>query len=94
LPARCWRACRPTRRPPSCNEWAGGIDERRLLTRLDRLAADATDAGFSSPAVILVGSAIGESVERAWGARDDWRDQVEVMQGGEPLAHAAIAHAA
>jgi uroporphyrin-III C-methyltransferase len=67
-------------------QWAGGVDERRLVTRLDRLATDATSAGFASPAVILVGAAIGESVERVW-------VEGEPMQG-EPLAHEVIAHAA
>ena len=47
-------------------QWAGSIHERRLLTRLERLAADADDAGFGSPAVILVGDAIGESVQALW----------------------------
>jgi uroporphyrin-III C-methyltransferase len=56
------------------------------VTRLDRLATDATSAGFASPAVILVGAAIGESVERVW-------VEGEPMQG-EPLAHEVIAHAA
>lgn len=53
-------------------ERAGAIDARRLLTRPDRLAADATHAGFGSPAVILMGSTVGESVERARVERDDW----------------------
>ena len=56
----------PAETPAAVVQWAGSANERRLLTRLDRLAADATDAGFGSPAVILVGDAIGESVEAMW----------------------------
>jgi uroporphyrin-III C-methyltransferase len=76
----------PADTPAAVVQWAGGVDERRLVTRLDRLATDATSAGFASPAVILVGAAIGESVERVW-------VEGEPMQG-EPLAHEVIAHAA
>ena len=35
--------------------------ERRLLTTLDQLAACSVQQGFGSPAIILVGSAVGES---------------------------------
>jgi uroporphyrin-III C-methyltransferase len=56
----------PAETPAAVVQWAGGANERRLLTRLDRLAADATDAGFGSPAVILIGNAIGESMETDW----------------------------
>ncbi|MFM0692623.1 uroporphyrinogen-III C-methyltransferase [Paraburkholderia sp. GV068] len=56
----------PADTPAAVVQWAGSANERRLLTRLDRLAADATDEGFGSPAVILVGDAIGESVEAMW----------------------------
>jgi uroporphyrin-III C-methyltransferase len=56
----------PAETPAAVVQWAGSANERRLLTRLDRLAADATDEGFGSPAVILVGDAIGESVEAMW----------------------------
>jgi len=58
----------PADTPAAVVQWAGAIAERRLLTRLDRLAADAVDADFDSPAVILVGDAIGESVEAEYGA--------------------------
>jgi len=56
----------PADTPTAVVQWAGSANERRLVTRLDRLAADASDAGFGSPAVILVGDAIGESVEAMW----------------------------
>jgi uroporphyrin-III C-methyltransferase len=56
----------PAETPAAVVQWAGGANERRLLTRLDRLAADATDARFGSPAVILIGNAIGESMETDW----------------------------
>ncbi|MCC8391460.1 uroporphyrinogen-III C-methyltransferase [Paraburkholderia sp. MMS20-SJTR3] len=54
----------PAATPAALVQWAGGVDERRLLTRLDRLAADAMSAGFGSPAVILVGDAVGESARQ------------------------------
>ncbi|HKU17007.1 MAG TPA: uroporphyrinogen-III C-methyltransferase [Steroidobacteraceae bacterium] len=47
--------------PAAVVQWAGTDRERRLLTRLDRLAEEASCAGFGSPAVILVGDAIGEA---------------------------------
>ncbi|WOD20045.1 uroporphyrinogen-III C-methyltransferase [Paraburkholderia kirstenboschensis] len=64
----------PAGTPAAVVQWAGGANERRLLTRLDRLAADATDAGFGSPAVILIGSAIGESMETGWAQDASSRD--------------------
>jgi uroporphyrin-III C-methyltransferase len=80
--------------PAAVVQWAGGIDERRLLTRLDRLAADAADAGFDSPAVILVGSAIGESVERRWGEHGDPREATAVWQADDAVERESIAYAA
>ncbi|GAB3625885.1 Uroporphyrinogen-III C-methyltransferase [Pandoraea terrae] len=47
--------------PAAVVQWAGSPNERRLLTRLDRLAADAEAAGMASPSVILIGGAIGEA---------------------------------
>jgi uroporphyrin-III C-methyltransferase len=84
----------PADTPAAVVQWAGSVDERRLLTRLDRLAADATSAGFASPAVILVGSAIGESVERSWAEGEARYAQAETLQAAEPRAHEVIAHAA
>ncbi|CAH2899261.1 MAG: Uroporphyrinogen-III methyltransferase (EC [uncultured Paraburkholderia sp.] len=56
----------PGNTPAAVVQWAGSVNERRLLTRLERLADDADAAGFGSPAVILVGDAIGESVQALW----------------------------
>jgi uroporphyrin-III C-methyltransferase len=72
-------------------QWAGGSNERRLVSRLDRLAADATRAGFGSPAVILVGSAIGES---AWVGDNASRNEAAAMQADMQNAREAIAQAA
>jgi uroporphyrin-III C-methyltransferase len=47
--------------PAAVVQWAGTREERRLVARLDRLADEACAAGFGSPAVILVGDAIGEA---------------------------------
>jgi uroporphyrin-III C-methyltransferase len=80
--------------PAAVVQWAGGINERRLLTRLDRLADDATNAGFDSPAVILVGSAIGESVERMCGEHDGQLAAAAAMNADDALARETIAYAA
>lgn len=64
--------------PAAVVQWAGTDRERRLLTRLDRLAEEAGCAGFGSPAVILVGDAIGE----AQAAARDHADPGRV--GGRP----------
>jgi uroporphyrin-III C-methyltransferase len=53
----------PPSMPVAVVQWAGTPDERRWLGTLDRLAIDATEAGLGSPAVILVGNAIGEAVQ-------------------------------
>ena len=52
----------PATTPAAVVQWAGTATERRLLSQLDRLAHDATDAGLGSPAVILIGNAVGEAV--------------------------------
>jgi uroporphyrin-III C-methyltransferase len=79
----------PAGTPAAVVQWAGGIDERRLLTRLDRLAADALGAGFGSPAVILVGNAVGESAEARC-----WERERRGEQGVDSLPASAIARAA
>jgi uroporphyrin-III C-methyltransferase len=79
----------PAGTPAAVVQWAGGIDERRLLTRLDRLAADALGAGFGSPAVILVGNAVGESAEVRY-----WERERRGEQDGDGLPASAIARAA
>jgi uroporphyrin-III C-methyltransferase len=53
----------PASTPAAVVQWAGTSDERRWLGTLDRLAINATQAGLGSPAVILVGNAIGEAVQ-------------------------------
>ncbi|QCP53451.1 uroporphyrinogen-III C-methyltransferase [Trinickia violacea] len=45
--------------PAAVVQWAGSASERRLLSRLGSLADDVAAAGFGSPAVILIGDAIG-----------------------------------
>ncbi|KXU87711.1 uroporphyrin-III methyltransferase [Paraburkholderia monticola] len=79
----------PAATPAAVVQWAGGSDERRLLTRLDRLAADALGAGFGSPAVILVGDAVGESAEAPW-----WERENRGEQGRDSLPAPVIARAA
>ncbi len=51
----------PPATPAAVVQRAGSRDERRLSSRLGRLAADAAAAGIGSPAVILIGDAIGEA---------------------------------
>jgi len=62
-------------------QWAGSAGERRLVTTLGRLAAEANAAGLGSPAVILVGDAIGEA--EAFGVLDSRH------AASDGLAHAA-----
>ena len=84
----------PADTPAAVVQWAGGANERRLLTRLDRLAADAASADFGSPAVILVGSAIGESVERgSEGSKESCEDRA-AMRAEPFVADEAIVRAA
>lgn len=84
----------PADTPAAVVQWAGGVNERRLLTRLDRLAADAASAEFGSPAVILVGSAVGESVERGaeW-SNESGNAPADAVANGQ-TAGKAIAQAA
>ncbi|MBB5470907.1 uroporphyrin-III C-methyltransferase [Paraburkholderia sp. CI2] len=79
----------PAETPAAVVQWAGGGGERRLLTRLDRLAADALGAGFGSPAVILVGNAVGESAEAPC-----WEREARGNRDGQTLAASAMARAA
>jgi uroporphyrin-III C-methyltransferase len=51
----------PPSTPAAVVQWAGTPGERRLMSRLGRLAADAAAAGLGSPAVILIGDALGEA---------------------------------
>jgi uroporphyrin-III C-methyltransferase len=53
----------PATTPAAVVQWAGTATERRWLGRLDRLAIDAVNEGLGSPAVILIGQAIGEAVD-------------------------------
>ena len=51
--------------PAAVVQWAGTAHERRLVSPLDQLARRALDGGFGSPAVILIGDAIGEAMSDA-----------------------------
>lgn len=51
----------PARTPAAVVQWAGMPSERRWLGRLDQLATGPVRAGLGSPAVILIGNAIGEA---------------------------------
>ncbi|WP_027467362.1 uroporphyrinogen-III C-methyltransferase [Deefgea rivuli] len=51
----------PDSTPAAVVQWASTPQERCLLSTLGKLAFDATAAGIGSPAIILVGDAIGES---------------------------------
>jgi uroporphyrin-III C-methyltransferase len=52
----------PPHTPAAVVQWAGTAKERRVLGTLADLAQTAQAAGIASPAVILVGGAIGEAV--------------------------------
>ncbi|KIG03606.1 uroporphyrinogen-III C-methyltransferase [Caballeronia concitans] len=66
----------PATTPAAVVQHAGSHEEKRLVTTLARLADDAAAAGLGSPAVILVGAAIGEAAAFA-------------AHGGRSFAHAA-----
>ncbi|WP_185219036.1 uroporphyrinogen-III C-methyltransferase [Paraburkholderia dinghuensis] len=51
----------PVQTPAAIVEWAGTTRERRVVATLDDIARLAGAAGIVSPAVILVGGAIGEA---------------------------------
>lgn len=51
----------PLHTPAAIVQWAGTMQERRVVATLDDIARLAFDAGIASPAVILVGGAIGEA---------------------------------
>jgi uroporphyrin-III C-methyltransferase len=48
--------------PAAVVQWAGSANERRVTGTLGTIAAIAQAAGLGSPAIILVGDAIGEAV--------------------------------
>jgi uroporphyrin-III C-methyltransferase len=84
----------PAHTPAAVVQWAGTSNERRLVSRLDRLAADAPAAGFGSPAVILIGAAVGEAVgaslDDATGAADvSDDDRARCISAGARLGAAA-----
>lgn len=83
----------PPSTPAAVVQWAGTRDERLLVSRLDRLADKAGAAGFGSPAVILVGDAIGEAVLARDGVPAQWsasgRDAMRVSDGKISLARVA-----
>lgn len=55
----------PAQTPAAIVQWASTPQERRLVTTLDQLAACSQQQGFGSPAIILVGNAVGESDQAA-----------------------------
>jgi uroporphyrin-III C-methyltransferase len=58
-------AALPPRTPAAVVQHAGSSGERRVVSTLARIAEDARTAGLGSPAVILIGGAIGEAYEFA-----------------------------
>ncbi|GHD60044.1 uroporphyrinogen-III C-methyltransferase [Jeongeupia chitinilytica] len=55
----------PSWTPAAVVQWASTDRERRLVTTLGALAGDAEAAGLGSPAIILVGEAVGEALPTA-----------------------------
>ncbi|WP_035059100.1 uroporphyrinogen-III C-methyltransferase [Andreprevotia chitinilytica] len=55
----------PASTPAAVVQWASTKKERRLVTNLGALATKAQAAGLGSPAIILVGDAIGEAMGEA-----------------------------
>jgi uroporphyrin-III C-methyltransferase len=58
----------PGSTPAAVVQLAGTAEERHVLARLDTIATIARAAGLGSPAVILVGNAVGEAAGFAAGA--------------------------
>lgn len=48
--------------PAAAVQWAGTAQECRLVTSLGRLAQDVRAGDFASPAILLVGGAVGEAL--------------------------------
>ena len=48
----------PPTQPAAVVQWASTPREQRLVTTLGKLAADATEGGFASPAIIIVGDVL------------------------------------
>ncbi|AOX99509.1 uroporphyrinogen-III C-methyltransferase [Jeongeupia sp. USM3] len=55
----------PSSTPAAVVQWASTAREQRLVTTLAALAGDAEAAGLGSPAIILVGEAVGEALPSA-----------------------------
>ncbi|MBB3260840.1 uroporphyrin-III C-methyltransferase [Paraburkholderia bannensis] len=51
--------------PAAVVQWAGSAQERRVMGTLGTIAELAQAAGLGSPAIILVGDAIGEAISQA-----------------------------
>jgi len=64
----------PASTPAAVVQSASTHAERRVCAPLARLAAVAREAGLGSPAVILVGEAIGEALRQAGGETQDAQD--------------------
>lgn len=59
----------PAHTPAAVVEWASTVRERRLVTTLGLLAADAQRDGLGSPAVILVGDTLRDRLDAEAGLR-------------------------
>ncbi|MCG5071908.1 uroporphyrinogen-III C-methyltransferase [Paraburkholderia tagetis] len=70
--------------PAAVVQWAGSANERRVTGTLGTLAAMATQAGFGSPAIILVGDAIGEAVTLA-----AFDEDARALAAGMPVLRSA-----
>jgi uroporphyrin-III C-methyltransferase len=82
----------PASTPAAVVQWAGTASERRWLGSLDHLTLNAAKEGLGSPAVILVGNAIGEAVDwvthhgtgslavNEHAALNAWQDITEAVQ--------------
>lgn len=51
----------PADTPAAVVQWASTERERKCVSSLDAISADARAAGLSSPAIILIGTAVGEA---------------------------------
>ncbi|SMG00823.1 Uroporphyrinogen-III methyltransferase [Burkholderia singularis] len=79
--------------PAAIVQWAGTPAERRWTGTLGRLAAAAAETGLGSPAVILVGRAIGDAVDEAIGGVLDEAAGKAIGRALDDAANKAVSEA-
>jgi uroporphyrin-III C-methyltransferase len=76
----------PTSTPAAVVQWAGSPQEQRLLSTLGTIAVDAAQAGMGSPAIILIGNAIGEAAHDVVGQTRNGHPHTQKKDDAEQAA--------